>query len=107
MPLFEIETNAHIMIAWADSKEAAEEVAKSLYADEQIVRLSKRPRDIWVISKRLLGLDGSPEPSDLARECLSKAQGDKLHAVRLYMKETGCGLDEAQRVVETNMSLGW
>ena len=107
MPLFEIETNAHIMIAWADSKEGAEEVAKSLYPDEQVVRLTKRPRDIWVISKRLLGLDGPAIPSDVARDCLGRAQGDKVHAIRLYMHETGCGLDEAQRVIETNMSLGW
>ena len=67
----------HIMIAWADDKDEATEIAKSFYPDEDIVRLTKRPRDIWVISKRLLGIDGQSEPCDVARECLSKAKGDK------------------------------
>ncbi|MBI1312534.1 hypothetical protein GC176_14675 [bacterium] len=107
MPLFEIETNAHIMIAWADDKETAEEVAKSHYPDEDVLRLTKRPRDIWVISKRLLGIDGAAEPCDVARECLAKAHGDKVHAIRLYMMDTGVDLHEAQRAIETNMSLGW
>ncbi len=107
MPLFEIETIANIMIAWADDKETAEEVAKSHYPEEDVLRLTKRPRDIWVISKRLLGIDGSAEPCDVARECLAKAKGDKVHAIRLYMMDTGVDLHEAQRAIETNMSLGW
>ncbi len=107
MALFEIETNAHIMIAWADSKEGAEEVARTYYPDEAVVRLTKRPRDCWVISKRLLGLEGSAEPCDQARDCLAKAKGDKVHAIRLYMHETGVDLNQAQRMIETNMSLGW
>lgn len=107
MALFEIETNAHIMIAWADTKEAAEQVAKSYYPEDHIIRLTKRPRDAWVISKRLLGLEGSAEPCDQARECLARAKGDKVHAIRLYMHETGSDLSQAQRVIETNMSLGW
>jgi hypothetical protein len=107
MALFEIETNAHIMIAWAEDKEAAEEVAKEHYPEEEVVRMTKRPRDIWVISKRLLGLDGSAEPCDVARDCLAKAKGDKVHAIRLYMLDTGSDLHEAQRAIETNMSLGW
>ena len=107
MALFEIETNAHIMITWADNKEAAEAVAKEHYPEEEIVRMTKRPRDIWVISKRLLGLDGPAEPCDVARDCLAKAKGDKVHAIRLYMLDTGSDLHEAQRAIETNMSLGW
>lgn len=107
MALFEIETNAHIMIAWADDRENAEEIAKTHYPEEEILRLTKRPRDIWVISKRLLGIDGSSEPCDVARECLSRAAGDKVHAIRLYMLDTGVDLQEAQRAIETNMSLGW
>jgi hypothetical protein len=43
----------------------------------------------------------------VARECLSRAQGDKVHAIRLYMLESGVDLHEAQRAIETNMSLGW
>ncbi|MFN0197145.1 MAG: DUF6793 family protein [Planctomycetaceae bacterium] len=107
MPLFEIETNAHIMVGWADSNTNAQALAKEHYPDEEIVRITKRPRDIWVISKRLLGLDGSIEPCDTARDCLARAHGDKLHAIRLYMLDTGVDLHEAQRAIETNMSLGW
>ena len=107
MPLFEIETSAHIMIGWADSQEDAAEAAKAYYPEDDVVRITRRPRDIWVISKRLLGIEGSAEPCDVARECLTRASGDKLHAIRLYMLDTGADLHEAQKAIETNMSLGW
>ena len=107
MALYEIETNAHIMIAWASDQAAAEAVARENYPEDQLKRVAKRPRDVGVISKRLLGIDGSLEPCDKARDCLSRAKGDKIHAIRLYMQDTGSDLHEAQRAVETNMSLGW
>lgn len=107
MPLYEIETNAHVMISWAESQEEAEEVARTHYPEDEITRITKRPRDLWVISKRLLGLETTGEPCDTARECLSRAAGDKLHAIRLYMLDTGSDLHEAQRAIETNMSRGW
>lgn len=107
MALFEIETNAHIMISWADSQEEAEAIAHKHYPDDEIVRITRRPRDLWVISKSLLGVSNPAEPCDTARDCLSRASGDKLHAIRLYMLDTGADLHEAQRVIETNMSMGW
>ena len=107
MPLYEIETDSHIMIGWADSKDGAEAIAKEHYPEDQIIRITKRPRDIWVISKRLLGIKEPAEPCDTARDCLARARGDKLHAIRLYMMDTGVDLHEAQRAIETNMSLGW
>ena len=107
MSLYEIETNAHIMIGWADTKEVAEQIAKEHYPSEDVVRITKRPRDLWVISKRLLGIKDSGDPCDVARECLARAQGDKVHAIRLFMLDTGVDLHEAQRAIETNMSLGW
>ncbi len=107
MALFEIETEAHIMIGWANSVEQAEHIAQKHYPEERIVRITKRPRDIWVISKRLLGLDGKTRPCDVARDCLARASGDKVHAIRLYMLDTGADLHEAQRVIEANMSIGW
>jgi hypothetical protein len=107
MPLYEIETNAHIMIGWASSQEGAQQIAREHYPAEEITRITKRPRDIWVISKRLLGIETPEEPCDTARECLSRAAGDKLHAIRLYMHETGSDLHQAQKAIETNMSLGW
>ena len=107
MPLYEIETEAHIMIGWASSLEQAEHMAEKYYPEERVVRITKRPRDIWVISKRLLGLEGKTRPYDVARDCLARASGDKLHAIRLYMLDTGVDLTDAQKIIEANMSIGW
>jgi hypothetical protein len=112
MPLFEIETVGHIIISWAADEQAAAAVVEEAYPGERIVRLTRRPRDTWVISKSAIGLGAGPndsrvDPCNTARECLSKAQGDKLHAIRLYMQETGDDLDRARRVIESNMVMGW
>ena len=107
MALYEIETNAHIMIGWADSQDDAVKIAARHYPEEDVVRVSRRPRDIWVISKGMLGVEGRAQPNDTARDCLSRARGDKLHAILLFMLDTGADLHEAQRAIETNMSLGW
>jgi hypothetical protein len=107
MPLFEIETEAHIMIGWANSLEQAEHLAAKHYPDEKIVRITRRPRDLWVISKGLLGLGDKTRPCDVARDCLARASGDKLHAIRLYMLETGADLNTARKAIEANMSIGW
>ena len=107
MPLFEVETDLHIIITWADDSDAATAVVASAYPNDQVVRLSKRPRDTWVISKVALGIRKELDPCLVARDCLSKAEGDKLHAIRLYMNETGSDLDQARKVIETNMALGW
>ena len=107
MPLYEIETTAHIMIAWAGTQAEAESFAGQHYPEEEILRVTKRPRDVWVVSKRLLGLQDDHPPCDMARECLSRARGDKLHAIRLYMLDTGVDLHSAQRAIESNMSRGW
>jgi hypothetical protein len=70
--------------------------------------MTKRPRDSWVISKTLLGITGrSNDPCSVARDCLSKASGDKVHAIRLYMHETGTDLEHARRAIESNMVMGW
>ena len=108
MPLFEVETENHIIITWADDADSASTLVADAYPDESTVRLTKRPRDTWVISKAALGI--SAENLDLchvARDCLSKAQGDKVHAIRLYMQETGTDLEQARKVVESNMVMGW
>ncbi|MDR3182075.1 MAG: hypothetical protein LBT89_03995 [Planctomycetaceae bacterium] len=106
MALFEIETRAHIVIAWADDEDSARGILYSYYPSEEVVRVTKRPRDAWVISKTALGISGKMEACDIARECLSKAAGDKVHAIRLYMQQTGTDLDNAKKIVESNMS-GW
>lgn len=107
MPLFEVETDAHIIITWADDEGAARDVVSSAYPTDQIIRLTKRPRDTWVISKSALGLSESKDPCDVARDCLAKAAGDKVHAIRLYMHETGTDLERARKVIESNMVMGW
>ncbi|GAG13957.1 unnamed protein product [marine sediment metagenome] len=55
MPLFEIETEAHIIISWAEDEHSASAVVSEAYPQEKILRLTRRPRDSWVISKSALG----------------------------------------------------
>ena len=107
MPLYEIETNAHIIITWANDEAAAKAVVKDAYPTDEVIRLTKRPRDTWVISKAALGIAAERvDPCSVARDCLSKAAGDKLHAIRLYMQETGTDLPDARKVIESNMVMG-
>ena len=56
MPLFEVETTSHIMIACVEDEQAARAFAATHYPIEEIIRVSHRPRDAWVISKKLLGI---------------------------------------------------
>ncbi len=107
MALFEIETPGHIVIAWADDEEGAKKALLENYPSEDAIRITKRPRDVWVISKAALGITGHTDVSDVARECLAKAAGDKLHAIRLYMKETGVDLEKARKTIESNIVYGW
>ena len=107
MALFEIETQAHIVIAWAHDEGAARDILYSYYPSEEAIRVTKRPRDAWVISKAALGIVGESDPCDAARDCIAKAAGDKIHAIRLYMQQTGSDLDLAKKVIESNMMIGW
>lgn len=107
MPLFEVETECHIIITWASDEDAASAVVGDCYPTERVIRLTKRPRDTWVISKSALGIAGKIDPCSTARDCLSKAAGDKVHAIRLYMHETGSDLERARKVIESNMVMGW
>jgi hypothetical protein len=108
MPLFEVETESHIIITWAQDQAAASDVVEDAYPQEKIMRMTKRPRDTWVISKSALGIAGKKvDPCGTARDCLAKASGDKVHAIRLYMHETGSDLERARKVIESNMVMGW
>ncbi len=107
MPLFEVETTSHIMIACVDDEASARGFATANYPGEEVIRVSHRPRDAWVISKNLLGIAAAVDPCSKARDCLAQAHGDKLHAVRLYMQQTGTDLDGARKVIESNMAMGW
>ncbi len=107
MPLYEIETDSHIIITWANDEEAARAVVHDAYAGDQIIRLTRRARDTWVISKGVLGLTSRMDICSVARDCLAKSAGDKVHAIRLYMHETGSDLEKARKVIESNMVMGW
>jgi hypothetical protein len=108
MPLYEVETEAHIIITWAGDENAANDVVVANYPEEKVLRLTKRPRESWVISKAFLGIKGKGiDPCSVARDCLSKASGDKVHAIRLYMHETGSDLNDARKAIESNMVRGW
>jgi hypothetical protein len=107
MPLFEVETDAHIIITWAEDEDAAAAVVREAYPSDHVIRMTKRPRDTWVISKGALGMTGSFDPCGVARDCLSKAAGDKVHAIRLFMHETGTDLEHARKAIESNMVMGW
>jgi hypothetical protein len=107
MPLFEVETENHILITWAEDGDAASTVVGEAYPQEHVMRLTKRPRDTWVISKSALGISGKMDPCHSARDCLAKAEGDKVHAIRLYMQKTGADLEQARKVIESNMVMGW
>ena len=107
MPLFEVETELHIIITWASDKDAASEVVNQAYPTEKIKRLTQRPRDTWVISKSALGISNELDPCNTARDCLSMASGDKVHAIRLYMQRTGTELGQARKVIESNVVMGW
>ncbi|MDB4338896.1 hypothetical protein OAL43_01010 [bacterium] len=108
MPLFEIETDSHIIITWAEDEDAARSVVVDAYPTDEIARLTKRPRDTWVISKGALGLTKTElDPCTVARECLNRSAGDKVNAIRLYRNETGSDLEQARKVIESNMVMGW
>ncbi|MBN2216805.1 MAG: hypothetical protein JW719_05480 [Pirellulales bacterium] len=107
MPLFEIETTSHIIITWAADEATAIGVVEQAYPDESPIRVTKRPRDTWVISKSALGIHGPTDPCNIARDCLAKASGDKLQAIRLYMQHTGSDLEQSRKVIESNMVMGW
>jgi len=107
MPLYEVETNAHIIITWAVDEKAAKALASEAYPSDEVIRSTKRPRDTWVISKAVLGIAKKSDPCATARDCLAKAAGDKVHAIRLYMQETGTDLEGARKAIESNMVIGW
>lgn len=107
MPLFEIETDSHIIITWAADQDAAAAVVQDCYPNEKPLRITRRPRDTWVISKGALGIASTSDMCHTARDCLHKAHGDKVHAIRLYMHETGTDLERARKVIESNMVMGW
>ena len=68
MPLFEIETDSHIIITWAKDTDDASAVVAKAYPQDNIIRLTKRPRDTWVISKSALGISDPLDLCNTARD---------------------------------------
>ena len=73
MPLFEVETESHIIITWAQDQDAAGDVVQDAYPHEKIVRLTKRPREhLGDFQGRGAGIAGKKiDPCHTARDCLS------------------------------------
>ncbi|MGC3971967.1 MAG: hypothetical protein QM775_32885 [Pirellulales bacterium] len=46
-------------------------------------------------SPKALGIANTGDLCHTARDCLHKAHGDKVHAIRLYMHETGTDLERS------------
>ncbi len=108
MPLYEVETDAHILLILADDEPKARSQTLEHFPLDRVRRVTKRPRDCWVISKAALGLtDVDNQICSVARDCLSASSGDKVQAIRLYMNRTGTDLEKARRVIESNMVMGW
>ena len=62
MPLFEVETSSHIIITWAEDEQHATDVVHENYPKEPPLRITKRPRNTWVISKSALGITNKTDP---------------------------------------------
>ena len=107
MALFEVETEGHIMITWAETEADARTLVHDTYPSENPIRVSKRPRDSFVISKAALGIVGKINVCHIAREALARAAGDKVRAIRIYMNETGADLEQSRKVIESNILAGW
>ncbi len=107
MPLFEVETEWHIIITWASDDSAATRVVSEAYPSEKIY--ANEPNALAIRGSFRSRLLASPAPlmsAHTARDCLSKAAGDKVHAIRLYMHETGTDL-ERSRAKSSKATWSW
>ena len=109
MPLFEIETDAHIIITWADDESGAREVVLGCVPPRRCHPAHQTPAGHLGDQQRCaLGLtDKNLDPCMVARECLNRSAGDKVNAIRLYRMETGSDLEHARKMIESNMVMGW
>ena len=102
MPLFEVETENHIVITWAEDGDAASAVVGDAYPQEHVMRLTKRPRDTWVISKSALGITGKNGPVSLSPRLPvqgRRRQGPRhpaLHAEDRRRSRTGAQSDRIE-----------
>ena len=87
MALFEIETAGHIVITWAEDEENAKEVLQENYPRRADPRYQASSRRLGHLERALDHRNA--DVSTPRGECLAKASGDKLHAIRLCMQETG------------------
>ena len=107
MPLYEIETANHIIITWAEDepgrhRRGSRELSAGA-ADAHYPAAARHLGDLEVG----LGHQRPDRPLLTARDCLAKAAGDKLHAIRLYMQHTGADLERSRKAIESNMVMGW
>jgi len=88
--VIEIETESHISHRAADQDAAAATVHDESHGKP--LRITKRPRDTWVISKGALGI-ASTATSATRRENCCQSHGDKVPPFASYMHETGTDLE--------------
>ena len=101
MPLFEVETEGHIIITWAEDESAAENLVQDTYGTEPITRLTKRPRDTWVISKSALGITDSTNPCTVARMGPFAGIGHRPLATRIRLRILAARVSHASTVAGT------
>ena len=95
-----------IVVALAREQGPAVLAAASHVPDADRVALAQVAATL-TLSGISMGIAGTTDPCWTARDCLAKAAGDKLHAIRLYMQHTGSDLDRSRKAIESNMVMGW
>ena len=97
MPLFEVETTSHIMIACVADDKAARDFATTHYPSEEIMRVTHRPRDAWVISKTLLGIQSEGDPCRSPAIACRRPRGTSCMPCASTCNRRGRDLDGAAR----------
>ena len=87
MPLFEVETTSHIMIACVDDEPTARAFAATHYPIEEIIRVSHRPRDAWVISKKLWEFSRGRSVHDRSRLPLEGPGGQAARRAAVHAED--------------------
>ncbi len=106
--LFEVETTSHIMIASVDDEAAARSFVPGTTIPTRKSSASAIVRGMPGSSPRTFSaLPVRSTSCTTARDGFAKAQGDKLHAVRLPACNTREDLEGARKVIESNMAMGW
>ena len=86
MPLFEVETDAHIIITWADNEEAAARVLQDAYPGDRVIRpvfgrAERFARTIDLVADPVLGLTDACDDVAEAKLAVAIAIGCVVHGL--------------------------